>query len=237
MKILRSISFLYHTLLDYFDYFLWNCFKPNGEHSCILMYHEITLDKINSNECCLHNIKDFQRTLERFELEGYEFVNIDKAVVVPPVGHKYVTVTFDDVHDSVFTFAYPILSKKQIPFTLFVAPNLLEKNGMMTIQHLIELARDPLCTIGAHTMNHPMLRNSQDCYYEILQSKKWLEKKLGKEIDFFAYPYGKHSSVSMKVMWIVKRIGFKRAFGTIDAPVTKFTSLFKYYLPRMVVHY
>ena len=50
-----------------------------------------------------------------------------------------------------------------------------------------------LVTVGAHTLNHPVLanENDDDCYYEISQSIKRLETLLGHPVKYFAYPNGR----------------------------------------------
>lgn len=235
MKYINKIQSYFWRICDIFDAWLWNLGCEQSRRSCVLMYHDLTTEDVGPKDCCLHSVEEFSNSLKKYKEEGYEFVTIDKTIAQPPYDHKYVTITFDDVFDSVYTLAYPVLKRNNIPFTLFVAPGLLGQEKMMTEEHLDELVKDELCTVGAHTMTHPMLRKANDGYNEILQSKLWLEKKYGKSIEYFAYPYGKHSSVSVKVMRMTKTAGFKCAFGTIDAPITKFTSFFKFYLPRMVV--
>ncbi len=56
-----------------------------------------------------------------------------------------------------------------------------------------ELSKDiSLLTIGAHTVNHPSLKNLsyQNQYYEISQSIKHLESLFKREIEVFSYPFG-----------------------------------------------
>lgn len=237
MNTLEKLKSIAYFILDLLAEWFWNTFPKNLPHSCVLMYHNLTYEIVNPVQSCLHNVNDFLRALTYFEEEGYEFVSIDKAIELPPNGHKYVSITFDDAYESVFTIAYPILKEKKIPFTLFVSPGLLgNKSCYLTESQLEQISKNSLCTIGAHTMSHPMLREIANSYDEMLQSKTWLEKKTGKTVDFFAYPYGKHCAVSMRVMKQAQNIGYKCAFGTIDAPINKFTKSFLFYLPRMVVH-
>ena len=50
-----------------------------------------------------------------------------------------------------------------------------------------------LVTIGAHTINHPVLANETDkyCQFEIKESIDKLESILGHPIKYFAYPNGR----------------------------------------------
>ncbi len=202
--------------------------------SYVLMYHDVSNDILTDN--CHHTIEEFRNTLERLEKQGTKFIPIDQLL---PTNNscklKRCVITFDDVPDSFYKNSYPILKEKNIPFTLFVSQRFIGEKGFLSEAQITELANDSLCTIGAHTLSHCMLRKASNSREELLQSKIQLEELLGKEVNYLAYPYGKHSSISLKVRRLAKECGYKAAFGTINAPITGFTSLFRYYLPRMVV--
>lgn len=55
-----------------------------------------------------------------------------------------------------------------------------------------ELSRDPLVTIGAHTVNHRNLLTlpEPDARWELAESKRLLEERLGRPVQHFAYPFG-----------------------------------------------
>ncbi len=62
----------------------------------------------------------------------------------------------------------------------------------MNLDEILEVEKSGLITIGAHTLNHPILKNESDenCYNEITESIVGLQKLLGHEIRYFAYPNG-----------------------------------------------
>lgn len=62
----------------------------------------------------------------------------------------------------------------------------------MTIEEIVEIDRKGLVTIGAHTLNHPVLKNEDNntCNHEIVNSIRLLEDYLGHKIKHFAYPNG-----------------------------------------------
>ena len=62
----------------------------------------------------------------------------------------------------------------------------------MTVGNLQDVNRSGLVAIGAHTMNHPILRNEDDANskYEIDESVWGLSTLLNREIRYFAYPNG-----------------------------------------------
>ena len=63
----------------------------------------------------------------------------------------------------------------------------------MNIEQVMEVERSGLVTIGAHTMNHPVLKNEDDniCRTEIGDSISHLQHLLGHSIKYFAYPNGR----------------------------------------------
>jgi peptidoglycan/xylan/chitin deacetylase (PgdA/CDA1 family) len=63
----------------------------------------------------------------------------------------------------------------------------------MNLQQVLEVEKSGLVTIGAHTMNHPILANETDIdsEAEIQQSVNKLRDLLGHEVKYFAYPNGK----------------------------------------------
>jgi len=63
----------------------------------------------------------------------------------------------------------------------------------MSLDEVLEVDRSGLVTIGAHTLNHPILKNEDDasCHTEIKRSIKMLEELLQHPIKYFAYPNGR----------------------------------------------
>ncbi len=216
---------------------LWQkCGTISKTQCSVLMFHHVTDEHIDIEACCQCKPKRFRDILAKMLDEGYNFVSLDDvySFVLKPKGQKLATVTFDDVPANVYFNAYPVLKEFGIPFALFITTKFINREGFLTTEQIIEMSKDSLCTIGAHTITHPMLRRVPDHYKEMSESKRILEELLKKEVKYLAYPYGKHSSISMKVRREAKKIGFKCAFGTIEAPITFFSSLWEYYLPRVI---
>ncbi len=75
---------------------------------------------------------------------------------------------------------------------------------------IIELANDPLVTIGAHTVNHYQLNQlaESDVYNEIINSKILLEDKTGKPVKHFSYPFGGPDEAGKREFKIAGKCGF-----------------------------
>ena len=128
----------------------------------------------------------------------------------------------------------PIQERLDAVSTLYKQNGALEISPMMmTPDEVITLSRRPGATIGAHTVNHPilMILSRAEQYQEILQSKQVLEQWIGKSVEHFAYPNGVWNlDADETTESIVKEIGFKSAVITNWGKVTAATSLYR--LPR-----
>jgi peptidoglycan/xylan/chitin deacetylase (PgdA/CDA1 family) len=87
----------------------------------------------------------------------------------------------------------------------------------MDWQELSEMAADPLVTIGAHTVNHMMLKkmsSDEAARAEMEMSRSVLEAALGKRPQHLAYPVGDPTSAGPREFRIAAELGFKTATTT-----------------------
>ena len=90
------------------------------------------------------------------------------------------------------------------------------KDLCMTWSEIGEVADDPLATIGAHTVNHVMLRKASDdaVRNEMRQSAAVIEAALGERPEHFSYPVGDRTSAGPREFAIAAELGFKTAVTT-----------------------
>ena len=86
----------------------------------------------------------------------------------------------------------------------------------MTWAELSEIAKDPLVTIGAHTVNHPILAKCEPDVVrrEISDGAQRIALHLGRRPEHFSYPVGDPTSAGQREFEIVRDIGFKTAVTT-----------------------
>jgi peptidoglycan/xylan/chitin deacetylase (PgdA/CDA1 family) len=86
----------------------------------------------------------------------------------------------------------------------------------MTWEDLAELAKDPLCTIGAHTVNHVMLKKVPEAAArsEMAMSRSVIEAAIGVRPQHLSYPVGDASAAGPREYAIAKELGFKTAVTT-----------------------
>ena len=103
----------------------------------------------------------------------------------------------------------------------------------MTLEQVLEIDREGLVAIGAHTMDHPFLARESDnkSQYEIVESIRQLESLLGHPISCFAYPNGiPGEDFGEREMQTLKMTTCKIAFSTKAKDFSKSDNI--YAIPR-----
>lgn len=97
-----------------------------------------------------------------------------------------------------------------------VDPVRYTQDAIMSWSELREFAKDPLCTIGAHTLNHYHLARlpQEQARFEIAESARVLELELGNRPKHFAYPYGSTLAVGKREVKLAKEAGYLSAVTT-----------------------
>jgi len=104
---------------------------------------------------------------------------------------------------------------------------------------IVELAADPLVTIGAHTVNHNILKKMADesaVRAEMAMSRAVLEAALGKRPQHLAYPLGDPTSAGPREFRIAAQLGFKTAVTTRPGVLFKAHRDYLTALPRISVN-
>lgn len=148
----------------------------------------------------------------------------------------FYSLTIDDVPESFYTNAFPILKDEGIPFTLFVNLSLLDKAGYISKDQLLEMSMCELCTIGSHGVYHSeyAVLNDKQALEELSESRRLLEKIVEKPVDLFAFPYGSYYACGFSNKHLVSDI-YKYGFSTVSSPITRPQIFKNYFLPRINV--
>lgn len=227
-KLKEFLIFKICQFLEYSFIKINSLFKTKG---VIVMFHHITDEELDVIPCCKCKIDRFTTIINELTHE-YEFIHL-KNINNTCIKNKFAIITFDDGCKDVFTNAYPILKKKNIPFTVYITQNFINKPGYMTEEDILCLNNDPLVTIGYHTRSHIKLKYCKNFKSECNVEK--FSKFIRKDINYFAYPYGRIYEIGIKSIIFISKTKFKNAVGTINAPITRFSLLFRFYLPRIII--
>jgi peptidoglycan/xylan/chitin deacetylase (PgdA/CDA1 family) len=148
-----------------------------------------------------------------------------------------VVITFDDGYKSWISKAVPALKEHGLPATFFVSSGFLslskeeeaefirsrlktcrKTTGGLSAEDVRKIAQENFA-IGGHTYNHVNLAEIQDrveLKREILLDKQRLESIIGKEIRYFAYPFGVHRNPNTDLIEVLKEAGYRGAVTTIS---------------------
>lgn len=115
--------------------------------------------------------------------------------------------------------------------------NIPSERVMLSWDEAREMQESGLITIASHTMTHPILtRVDRDtASHEINCSKAFIEERLGRIVDLFAYPNGQVGDFDDVVVKILEQAGYRAACTTMHGLVGLGGNLFK--LPRIDVTY
>ena len=120
-----------------------------------------------------------------------------------------------DVHEALWSF--PVEARMDLAEDILAwsgfAPEGSEVTRPLTAAELVRLASHELISIGSHTVSHPALDTlPPPCQRaEILGNRAFLEELTGRPVDTFAYPHGRHSDESLRVL---REAGFSAACTT-----------------------
>ena len=218
--------------LNYLKLFASNQYSFDDFGVISIMYHRFNEDKYPSTNI---QIDVFKKQLEIIKKEGIKFVNPKNFAESLKLNknERKVLFTVDDGLLSFYNNAWPILKEKNIPFILFVNTREVGSFNYMNWDQIQELYKSNLVEIGNHSHSHEYLvdENPKIIKEDILTSIRIFQEKLGKNSDFFSYPFGEYSSEFKK---IIKDLGFSYAFGQHSGVIDETKDLFE--LPRFPIN-
>lgn len=105
-------------------------------------------------------------------------------------------------------------------FMKYLTDDVFPRNTL-TWEQIAELSKDPLCTIGSHTMTHCRLTITDiaSLQYELGESKSLLEQHVCKPVEHLSYPYGWKTDVSAEAIAFAQQIGYKTALRSFGGPI------------------
>ena len=201
----------------------------------ILFYHRVADE--NPNAWTMPR-RTFARQIEwmarRFDI--VDLAEAQRRIAGGANRRPTVCLTFDDGYADNCEFALPLLLRKGLPVTYFVAsehvltgtpfPHDVEAGVQLrpnTIEEIRAMAQSGI-EIGAHTRTHADLGKVQDerqLHQELIGSREDLQQAIGKPVRYFAFPYGLHANLSAEGFRLAHQAGFHgvcSAYGAYNWP-------------------
>ncbi len=216
MKIVKNILkiFAFGIFVLFVGFFSW----ASDKHVVpIMMYHHV--DNKNHHELNTVSPENFEKQMAYLKRHGFHVIRFDELVSatahhtkLPP---KSVVITFDDGYLDNYLYAYPVLEKYQFPATIFVPSDLMNTTeGFLTWDQIKVMMNSGLVSIGSHTRTHVYLPDYPDFKKvedEVVTSKRIIEEKIGKKVEYFCYPSG---GFTYEIKDLLRRAGYKGACTT-----------------------
>lgn len=168
----------------------------------------------HSQELTDYNVykSEFKEQIDYLIEHDAQFLTEEQVVKTLQTGSTFpdrcVWISFDDIEQSVYTNAFPILKEHAIPFSIYVLTAQVGKNyqnlQMASWEQLQKMQQSGLVEVGVHTHNLHYLEDNkavflqptmqQSFLHDLRQSKKEIYEQLGTVPKHFAYPFGTGSS-------------------------------------------
>lgn len=207
----------------------------------IIIYHDISY----------RDLENFKRQI-RYLVKNYRVLSLSeflrKIESRNCCDENMLCITLDDAFGCIYDRISPILDQYQIKPCIFVPVGFLEaadKSGFVTNNINSEGEKDSLSwsqlkellkrgyEVGSHSYNHVDFgKEGIDFEHELLDSKNYLQNKLGAEVRYFAFPFGKSANISTEALIKLKEYGYAYAFSGICGNVDNTNFL----LPRTYIN-
>lgn len=182
-------------------------------------------------------LREFDETMRMLQSRG-RFVDTETCVSMlnghVAIDEPFFHLSFDDGFKNIVQNAVPILYELGIPAAFFVPSDFIDVGFDEARRFAMDIARynspvemcswDDLRTamragieIGSHTRKHARLADISESDEalddEVLGSKHAIERELGVDCRYFAYPYGKPGDHNARTLAAVDRAGYSAGFG------------------------
>lgn len=201
----------------------------HSERVPVLMYHRIdTGVRPRERPYCV-STGQFAGHLEWLARQGYRPCSTrdfaDWYLGQRPLPPRSVLITFDDGFAGLYQHALPLLAARSWPATVFLVSGLIGQHdvwgssefgapgsrALLDARQIAEMARHGI-DFQSHSCSHADLTtlNTRSLTQQIGGSRHQLEDLLGRPVDCFAYPYGRHDA---RVREAVQTAGYRIAFS------------------------
>jgi len=190
------------------------------DNQCVLLlYHRFSDEGPQSTST---SPEIFEKHLEYLFENGYNVLPLDQVIegltIQGVLPKKCVSLTADDGFLSIYTDAYPLLVKYQMPMSIFVSTESIDKKYklMMSWKQLKEMS--DLIDVYNHSVKHLHLveQEVEIVRSEITQAQQRIQQELGVEEKFFAYPYGEFDDQTYRLISDLGYVGFGQHSGVIN---------------------
>lgn len=199
-------------LLKYICLYIGSVIHKNRK-SKVLYYHDVGTQYTDMGT----DVELIEAHLNAIQNEGFNIVNEIKSPI------NEILIAFDDGWHGLYD-AKDFFVEKGIYPTVFVAVELINKPGYLSLQEILELKQIGF-RFESHTWSHkglPDYTSDSDLAHELIGSKQWLEKELGGTVEGICFPQGRFSDyVITKCIDAGYQRIYSSLYGSIDTLLSK----------------
>ena len=209
------------------------CFDAQTGRVPILMFHDLIEKRDRKSLWYDCSVEEFTQLMDAIDIDGRTVLSLDQLyehlTTGKSVPEKSIVLTFDDNYQSFFDLAWPIIQSHKYPVSMFVHTGFVGKQEgrpKMTWETLKVLVKDPLFTVGGHTINHYEDLKDRDLNTqrdELTLSKNELETNLEVKVNYLAYPNGSNGE---DTQILAQEAGYKMAFTIVNTPAEESPNIF-----------
>lgn len=224
------------------------CARIRPPHMTILLFHRVT-DQISPDGLTVGTrwFRDFCRLMK----SQYHVVSLDDINRVLRSGQapkrRTLAITFDDCYADNLDAAR-LLQEHGLPATFFIPTQYVETPLRFPwdshlpsmpnltwndVRNIAALGHD----IGSHTVSHADFGklSDADAMRELVDSRAILEEQIGRQVKWFAFPFGGRSNFRPEQILLVTRAGYQGCVSAMHGVVDM--NMLGQVLPREAVPY
>lgn len=210
----------------------WNWWRPRARGGIpALMYHKVGDAPRGSKLKKLWvRTADFEWQMEYLLAHGFTPMLFSELAAAEdgraPMPARPVLVTFDDGYANNHEQAFPVLRRLGVKANIFLVYETIGIHNawhdpatepwirMLDWERVFEMRDSGLVEFGSHTMRHRDLAalGPEEVRWELVESKKRLEDRIGRPMVGFAYPYGS-GAYAPAVRAAARAAGYRYDFG------------------------
>ncbi|NIP42058.1 MAG: polysaccharide deacetylase family protein [candidate division Zixibacteria bacterium] len=213
---------IFAVLLYFYSWYKSSGIQKKISAAPILMMHSVK-DKMEAGISSIPS-KKFTAFIDKVKYENFDIAPLGehlRKLKGNVNGGAAICLSFDDGYADFYQLFREYLEPNSIPATVFVTAGFIGEKASwdykpapashLSIEQLKDLSHSELITIGSHSLSHPDLTRVENdrIETEVMESKKILEDIIGREVQYFSYPFGRFSQ---SIIDEVKNAGYKAAF-------------------------
>ena len=200
---------------------------PAHSSGVILLYHHVAEDTPRSTSV---TPEEFAQHLD-YIAENYTVVPLKQLVEAAKgkgsVPDNALAITFDDGYENILTNGHPLLRKHDFPYTIFINPEVIGKQGNQLSWEQVKQMQKQGVTFANHTLDHLHLLEKQAgeneqawlkrVWQNITSAEKIIQQQTGESLKYLAYPFGEYNLTLAKHLEKQGYTGFGQHSGAFGS--------------------